>query len=135
MALEQIDILVGEGVSPEHILIGHMDRNLDWDYHLTVAQRGVGMGFDQFSKEKYFPDIQRIDFIKRLIDAGHGSQIFISGDLARRSYWTAYGGGPGFSYILWRIVPWLREVGITQSQIDRLFIGNPRRLFQFNPIS
>lgn len=131
MALEQIDLLTAGGVAPDRMLIGHMDRKLDWDYHLEVAKRGVGMGFDQFSKEKYYPDSQRIDFIVRLIDAGYGDQIFVSGDMARQSYLTAYGGGPGFTFILWRIVPWMRECGIPQEMIHQIMVKNPQRLFQF----
>lgn len=133
MALEQIDLLTAEGVAPERILIGHMDRKLEWDYHLQVARRGVGLGFDQFSKEKYAPDKVRIEFIQRLVEAGHGEQIFIAGDLARRSYWTSYGGGPGLTFILWRIVPWMRECGLSQTAIDAMLVDNPRRLFAFEP--
>src|SRR5690606_7655255 len=34
MALEQIALLTEAGVKPQHIIIGHMDRKLDWGYHL-----------------------------------------------------------------------------------------------------
>lgn len=131
MALEQVELLLSEGVSTEHILIGHMDRNLDWDYHLAVARTGVTLGFDQISKEKYYPDSQRIDFIKRLISEGFGSQIVLSGDFARKSYFPSYGGGPGLTYILWRFVPLLREHGVEQSAIDQMLIHTPARLFSF----
>lgn len=131
MALAQIDLLTGEGVAPDRILIGHLDRKLETDYLFEVARRGVGMGFDQFSKEKYYPDSERIAHIKALCDAGHAGQIFVAGDLARRSYWTSYGGGPGLTFLLWRIVPWMRERGITQEHINAMLIENPRRLFQF----
>jgi 5-phospho-D-xylono-1,4-lactonase len=128
MALEQIAIFKEAGVPPEKILIGHMDRKLDYDYHLEVAKTGVTLGFDQFSKEKYFPDFQRIDFIVKLFKAGYGKQIAVSGDLARRSDLTSYGGGPGYTFILWRIIPWLRKSGLTQDDIHTLFVENPRRL-------
>jgi 5-phospho-D-xylono-1,4-lactonase len=128
MALEQITIFKEEGVPVEKILIGHMDRNLDYDYHLEVAKTGVTLGYDQFSKEKYYPDFQRIDFIHKLFKAGYGKQIAISGDLARRSDLTSYSGGPGYTFILWRIIPWLRKKGLTQDDIHTLFVETPKRL-------
>ena len=114
MALEQVTLLTSLGVEPGHIIIGHIDRRLEWDFVRGLADTGVYMGFDQISKEKYYPDRLRVEFIQRLVERGHGGQILLSGDLARRSYWPAYGtgGGPGFTYILWRIAPWLREVGV-----------------------
>jgi 5-phospho-D-xylono-1,4-lactonase len=130
MALEQIALFKEAGVPPEKILIGHMDRKLDYDYHLEVAKTGVTLGYDQFSKEKYYPDFERIDFISQLFKAGYGKQITISGDLARRSDLTSYGGGPGYTFILWRIIPWLRKKGLTQADIHTLFVETPKRLLE-----
>jgi 5-phospho-D-xylono-1,4-lactonase len=128
MALEQIAIFKEEGVPPEKILIGHLDRKLDYNYHLEVAKTGVTLGYDQFSKEKYAPDFRRIEFIGKLFKAGYGRQIAISGDLARRSDLTSYGGGPGYTFLLWRIKPWLRKSGLTEEDIYTLFVETPRRL-------
>jgi 5-phospho-D-xylono-1,4-lactonase len=132
MALEQVELLRSEGVPPERILIGHMDRRLEWDYHVEVAKTGVTLGYDQFSKEKYFPDSLRVDFIARMIKAGYGAQIAVSGDLARRSDLTSYGGGPGYTFILWRILPWLRKQGLTGDDIHTLMVETPRRLLAFD---
>lgn len=133
MALEQIALLRAEGVEPQHILIGHMDRLLDWDYHQAVAKTGVTLGYDQFSKEKYYPDSVRIDFIVRMVKAGYRDQLALSGDLARKTYLTSYGGGPGFTFILWRIIPWLVESGLTKADIDAIFVQTPARLLAFQP--
>jgi phosphotriesterase-related protein len=134
MALEQIRLLRDGGVPAEHIVIGHLDRRLDAAYLLEVAQSGVYLGFDQISKEKYHPDRQRIEHIVRLITEGHGRQILLSGDLARRSYWPGYGtgGGPGFTYLLWRFVPWLRKVGVEETAIQDLIVHNPARALSFD---
>jgi phosphotriesterase-related protein len=133
-ALEQIQRLTGAGVKPEHIIIGHLDRKLEWDYLRTVAETGVFMGFDQLSKEKYFPDSERISMIKQLIEAGHRRQIMLSGDLARMSYWPSYGfgKGPGLTYILWRFVPWMLETGISKEAVDDILVKNPSRAFGWN---
>jgi len=135
MALEQIERLTTAGVEPQHIIIGHLDRKLEWAYHLEIAQRGVYLGYDQISKAKYYADAQRAGFIKRLMDAGHGPQILLSGDLARRSYWYSYTGGaaPGFSYILKQFLPLLAEHGLREDQIQMLLLNNPARAFSFVP--
>jgi len=129
MGLEQVELLQSEGVDPAHIVVGHVDRKLDWDYHLQLAQTGAYLGYDQISKEKYVPDSKRVEFILRLVAAGHGRQILVAGDLARKSYWPSYGtgGGPGLTYILWRFVPWLRSEGLGQAAIDDILIHNPAR--------
>ncbi len=131
MALEQIAIFGQEGVPPEKILIGHTDRKLEFEYHLELSKTGVTLGYDQFSKEKYAPDFQRIDFIVRLFQLGYGQQIALSGDLARRSDLTSYGGGPGYTFLLWRILPWLRKQGLSQEDIRQLFITTPKQLLAF----
>lgn len=129
MGLEQIQLLLSEGVKPECLIIGHVDRKLDWDYHLALLKTGVTLSFDQISKEKYVPDSQRVDFILRLVKAGFGKQLVLAGDLARKSYWPSYhtGGGPGLTYILWRFVPWLRSDGLSEAALQDLLVNNPAR--------
>ncbi len=131
MAPEQIQILTEAGADPEKIIIGHLDRKLEWDYHQRIADTGVTLGFDQVGKEKYYPDTKRIDFIQKLVDGGYKQQIILSGDLARKSYWPSYntGGGPGFTYILWRFLPWLRERGISEDVIRTITRETPARIF------
>jgi phosphotriesterase-related protein len=130
-ALEQIEMLLSGGVPPEKIIIGHLDRKLDWDYHLEIASTGVFMGYDQISKEKYWPDAARIEFIRRLIQSGYGRQILLSGDWARKSYWPSYGfgHGPGLTYILWRFVPLMLEGGISRDDVHALLVENPAQAF------
>lgn len=130
-ALEQIRTFFDGGVAPPHICIGHLDRKLDWAYHAEIASTGVFMLFDQISKEKYFPDRERIAFIQRLIDAGHSDQILLGTDLARVTNWPSYGfgEGPGLTYLLWRFLPWLLQSGVTLEAVERLIIGNPARAF------
>jgi len=112
-------------------VIGHLDRKLEWDYLHAVAQTGIFMSFDQLSKEKYYPDALRIEMIKKLIEGGYGDQIMLSADLARLSYLPSYGFGygPGYTYILWRFVPWMIEEGISHEDIDKILIKNPAAAF------
>lgn len=134
MALEQVRLLESAGVDPRRVVIGHMDRKLDLSYHLEVASTGVFLGYDQISKVQYYLDRERAEAIAHLVDAGYGRQILLGGDLARRSYWPAWGHaeGPGFAYILKGFVPRLREIGVSDAAVDDLLTNNPARAFAFS---
>lgn len=133
MMLEQVALFREEGADLSHVVIGHVDRLLDYDLHRKLAETGVTLSYDQFAKEKYYPDRERIAVIKRLIADGFGGQILLAGDMAKHSYWPSYnaGGGPGLTFILWRILPWMREEGIAEDDIQRMLVDNPARVFQF----
>lgn len=133
-ALEQLDLIVGEGVDPTRVCIGHLDRRPDPEYLLEVARRGPWLGIDQVGKTKYLADDDRIELIIGLVEAGLRRRVLISGDLARRSNLAAYGGGPGLRHIVCTFVPRLvaelerrgfsareaRDVG------SALLVDNPR---------
>ena len=70
------------------------------------------------------------DHMKRLsADADGGSGVFERQPRwsAQRSSLVAWGGGPGYSYIPWRLVPWLRREGIDEEAIRRITVDNPAR--------
>jgi phosphotriesterase-related protein len=136
MALEQIELLRSDGVAPERILVGHLDHKPELGYWRAVAQTGANLGIDQIGKEKYFPDSQRIELILAMAAEGYAAQLCLAGDLARASYWPAYGGwsGPGLTYILWRFLPWLRERGLDSRQIDAMITETPARLLPMGAV-
>lgn len=129
LGLEQVRILEEAGADLGHVVIGHQDRRLDWETHLAIVQAGANLGYDCISKEYYEPDRLRVEFVQRLVEEGYGDQVVLSGDIARRSYLTSYGGGPGFTYILWRFVPWLWQAGVPREATDALLVDNPARIF------
>lgn len=137
LGLEQIALLREEKVDLERVCIGHQDRNPDpWNIR-KIASQGCFVGIDQISKVKYYPDQVRVDLIIGLVEKGLHEHIMIGGDLARRSYLTAYGGGPGYGYIAGAFMNRLREEMAERSfpacRIDRvvedLLVNNPRRFF------
>lgn len=132
MGMEMLDILEGEGVDLSKVAVGHSDRNADPYYHVQLAERGAYVQFDGTSKIKYYPDSTRVSLVKNMIDNGFSKQLLISADMGRQQYLHAYGGGPGFEYILKKYIPRLLDEGISQEYIDEIFINNPARwLSQF----
>jgi 5-phospho-D-xylono-1,4-lactonase len=126
-ALEQTALLADAGADLTHVCIGHVDRLLDWGLHLELARRGVFLGYDCVSKEQYAPDEERVRFIVRLVEEGHGGQVCLAGDLARRTYLEAWGGSPGYRYILESFLPRLRAAGLGEEQARTLVVDNPAR--------
>lgn len=139
LALEQLDLMREEGVDTSRVCIGHLDRNPDLWMIRQVARSGAFVSIDQVSKVKYYTDQVRIDLIIELVRLGLQRHILLSGDLARRSYLRAYGGGPGFAYILGRFIPRLREemaergfsAPVIDSVVEDVTLNNPRRFFTF----
>lgn len=127
MALEQLAMLRGAGVSLDRVIIGHLDFALDADYLLRVLDTGAFVSFDQVSKEKYAPDNARAEMLRKLADAGHIGQLLFSGDLARKSYWLAYRGSPGFRYLVESFPVILMEAGFSAPEVRQLLVDNPRR--------
>jgi len=56
----------------------------------------------------------------------------ISGDMARCSSLTAYGGGPGFTHVPRTIVANFMEAGLAAEEIEALTTGNARNLLAFD---
>jgi 5-phospho-D-xylono-1,4-lactonase len=124
-ALEQVRALERAGADLSHVCVGHLDRRLVWEDHLALARTGVFLGYDCIGKEQYQPDADRVRFILRLVEAGHGRQVLLAGDMARRRYLGAWGGGPGYGFILGPFLGRLRAAGLAEADADALVVANP----------
>lgn len=134
---EQQAILVGHGVPPQRILVGHSCGTVDHDYHMKIVRGGSYLGFDRFGIEAMMPDAQRVESLLRLIRAGAGDRAVVSHD----SIWCwrgepippalieAFGKQWRPTHFLDHIAPMLRDGGATEAQIEALILDNPRRFF------
>ncbi len=125
MGIEQIAILMSEGVDPERVVLGHQDHRLDERYHQSVLATGAWIAFDQISKMKCAQDTGLAAMIARLVAAGFGGRILLSGDLARRSSLRAYGGGPGLVYLVESFPLLLMDAGLDAATVRQLLVDNP----------
>lgn len=131
MILEQIRLLEDNGVAPQHVIISHADRNPDWFVHRDAAQTGAHLEYDCPGRVKYFPESTIVELLRKMFELGLGSQLLLGGDNARRSYWKAYGGGPGMAYIWRTFVPRLLREGFSEAEIRRVLVANAACAFQF----
>jgi predicted metal-dependent phosphotriesterase family hydrolase len=128
-AIEQVEHFVALGADPAHIVLSHVDRRQDMGWHKSLLQTGVFVEYD--SHFRY--DNSNTNFTYQLLETflpSHPNQIVLGMDMARSTYWSSYGGKPGLNYLFNIMIPWLRSNGWEQ-MIQKIFVDNPRSLFQF----
>ena len=141
MGPEQAKLLIDNGANPKDIAIGHMCGNTDLDYHERVLQYGVFDSFDRFGLEGDLFNTptaeERCDMIAALLDKGYEDQILMSHDSV-----TVELGRPrpvpkddldfmahaNILNIPDRVIPMLKERGVTDAQLDKIFIANPAKV-------
>lgn len=131
MGVEQARIFKSAGVKPEKICIGHLDRNADLVYHRQVLREGVYVQYDCVARVKYHPVSDTMELIKQLSQEGYANRILIGGDWGRASYLKAYNGSPGLEFIPKYLPDMMREYGISDDVITRIFFDNPKEFLAY----
>jgi len=72
---------------------------------------------------------ERVESVKRLIDAGFVDRIFFSndwvhGDVARETV-----NPDGMLFTIRKTIPHLKQLGVSEQQIQAIAIENPKRFF------
>jgi len=129
LALEQANYFVGKNADVSKIIIGHVDLNSDIEYILSVLKTGVNVGFDTIGKNNYLPDDIRIEHLLKIEKEGYLGQVVLSEDLTRKSH-LLYKGGIGYAYLFENFLPRLKEKGMSQENIDKMLIENPKRILE-----
>ena len=135
---DQIDIVTGEGLEADRLLVGHCDGRDDHPYQASLAARGAYVGFDRFGLEVFNSDETRMRNLKQMIDAGYRDQVVVSQDKVH--CWLGNIPGVGspediarivpnwtMTHLFERIFPRLLEMGVSQADIDAILVDNPRR--------
>jgi phosphotriesterase-related protein len=133
-----LDILMEENADIKKVVLCHCDPTLDdYEYHDSMAKKGCFIEFDMFGLEImtfegiFLPsDGERIRAVKKQIDLGNIDNILISGDLCFKIVFSKWGGW-GYGHILNHIVPRMKKIGITEEEINKIIVDNPRRLLSF----
>jgi len=131
-----LDILEEEKVDLSHVMICHLNPGIpeDLDYHKEIAKRGAYLEFE-FGHGFYYKRLHKCEpsdreyalAVARLAEAGYLDQLLISQDVCYKINLTRY-GGYGYGYILRDIRPMLKDLGVTEEEIDTILIRNPKRI-------
>lgn len=130
-ALEQIRLFEDLGASLEHVVLSHTDRKPDPAYHKEILSTGVMLEYDSAFRWPKQDGNPTLALVLTMFAEGRGRQILLGMDAARRKYWRSYGGGPGLAFLLREFVPQLKDAGLKQSDVDTIFVHNPRRCYAF----
>ena len=138
--LEILELLANGGADICRVIMGHLDRTVfEFDALQSIAASGCYLEWDLFGNEgSYYPlaeidmpsDAQRLDFIKRVADAGYSDRIVVGQDIATKHRLVSY-GGHGYGHILENIVPRMRRKGFSEDVIRAITVGNPARVLAF----
>jgi phosphotriesterase-related protein len=120
-----LDIFEDEGLDLRAVTIGHSNDSRDLSYLLRIAGRGATVGLDRYSWAYGDEELaRRASLALELAKAGYAEQVTVGHDAT--PYRTFAGSEPGTDKSdCWLTVaevevPWLREHGATDDQIDAM---------------
>ncbi len=139
MGPEQADLLISEGADPTRIVIGHMCGNANLQYHVSVLEKGVYIGFDRLGVEPLMPDNLRKACIIGLAGIGYANRIILSQDhtrfLGRPWPWDSSDSADtsmsmwSYTHVFRNIIPALKKARVSDETIKTMMVDNPRRIF------
>lgn len=129
MAREQAALFKKRGVNPKKVIIGHQDLSEDLEQIKFLINEGFWVSFDTIGKNNYVLDTDKIEFLVDLQKNGMIDSIVMSMDITRKSN-MKYKGGIGYTYLFTDFIPMMKEAGITEESINKIFVENPKKIFE-----
>ena len=131
VGLDQLRIFEEEGADLSRVVIGHADSYPLLDHYLEIVRRGATLEFDflgmAFTPSERHGEGRIVELLSELLARGHGDQILLSQDVCHDSQLARYEGG-GYTYLTSSFLPRLRAAGVSDAEIERMTVENPRRL-------
>ncbi|ADY02451.1 parathion hydrolase [Vulcanisaeta moutnovskia 768-28] len=134
-SLDLIRIFKEEGVDLARTVIGHVGDTDDISFIEQILREGAFIGLDRFGLDIYLPLDKRVKTAIELIKRGWIDQLLLSHDYCPTIDWyppeVVRSTVPDWTMtlIFEKVIPRMRSEGITEEQINRVLIDNPRRLF------
>jgi len=124
-----------EGVDPSRIVLGHSGDSGDADHLSELAEAGFLLGMDRFGINLGTTFEARCDIVVELCRRGFADRMVLSHDAACYIDWIDPAVIPfmpqwHYLHIGEDVLPYLREKGVTEDQIDTMLVANPRRYFE-----
>ncbi len=126
MGMEQLDFLERLGVSPDNVMLCHIDCRHDIQYAKELCKRGATICIDHVGRSLEDKDQFCVEMIRELAEAGFADRVVLAGDMGKTDYLISYGGKPGFPYILTELKDTLLKY-IAEADFWAMLIGNPQK--------
>jgi phosphotriesterase-related protein len=138
----QIAILKEEGVDLGRVKIDHSNDTTDVEYLSWILDQGCYLGLDRYPGG-LVSSSARTRTLKALMDAGYTDRLCPSHDhismhvIPEKPDGSMPGEGEltarnphGYLYIKNVVFPELRDMGVSDDTLTKLFVDNPRRFFE-----
>lgn len=136
--LVTIETSLSEGVRPEQIIMGHsgaltpnmplVKKILAKGVYFQIDWLGVITGPDGIFGNR--SDHTIAEAIVEIIRLGYADRILLSHDICTKAQLQTY-GGTGFAYVSEYFIPELRRLGVSEENLRKIMIDNPRRALTF----
>ncbi len=126
-----------EGVDPTRVVLGHSGDSGDVDHLSALADEGFILGMDRFGLNVDTTFEARAETVVEMCQRGYADRMVLAHDaacyldfidpkvLAMMTQWN-------FLHIYDDVLPYIRERGVTEVQINAMLVETPRRYFEHN---
>ena len=131
---EIVRVLKEEGVDFSRVVLGHSgDAVNNPDYLSEMADTGLTLGMDRFGIDHFATFRQRSDLVAEMCRRGYADRMVLAHDTCCYIDWF----GPGtlddlknwhYLHVSQDVLPYLREHGVPDSDIDAMLVTNPVRI-------
>ncbi len=128
-------VLEEEGVDLSRVVLAHCGDTSDCDYLESLAEKGSYLGMDRFGIDIQQPFEKRVESVVEMCRRGHADRLVLSQDAAVFIDWLPMALLPQalpnwhYEHVHADVLPALRERGVTDEQIERMLVANPREVF------
>ena len=142
VARRQIAIFKEEGVDLTRVKIDHSNDTTDTEYLKWILDQGCYLGLDRYPGRLVSPEMRTIT-MRKLIEDGYGDRLCPAHDCICLHIHKERPDGTipeehefirsnvdQYLYIHRHVIPDLQEMGTSESEIDQLFIENPKAFFE-----
>jgi phosphotriesterase-related protein len=124
-----------EGVDPTRVVLGHSGDSSDLDHLSALADEGFILGMDRFGLNVETTFEARADTVVEMCRRGYADRMVLAHDAACYIDWIdpnvlAMMTQWSYLHIHDDVLPYLRERGVTEAQIDTMLVDVPRRYFE-----
>ena len=130
-AVHDLEVVLDEKLPAGRVVVGGLDRKdaVAAGAPLEIARRGAFVALDHVGRDDdaHVTDRERAALVVELVKAGHGNRLLLSSNAIGVAK-----GQPGndmpYSYILSTFVPFLTSRGLSNEDVQRILVDNPREL-------
>ncbi len=136
VGLDQQRIFREEGVDLSRVVIGHSGDTTDLDYLEELIANGSYLGMDRFGIDTILSFEDRVNTVVVMCERGHAKKMVLSHDAACFNHWLPERPLPlilprwHYLHIHNDVIPALKQKGVTDEDLHKMLVENPRKIFE-----